>query len=210
MYQGQKFRSKHEERFAIYLNSLGVSWSYEIHSFSFSGLVYTPDFLIWDLVTFVELKPAECLEEAWKIHELSRERPNHNYLIASMSSFDLKLHEYGKLIDGEVRWFADYEISWVFCRLCCHPYISVDNPDWPLLSCPRCEFDAGGNSFTDRQMTKILSIEKAKRWWKSHRNDPSFPERLIDINYRQCCAGFEGIEDESTDWSEENLIECPF
>lgn len=210
IYNGKQFPCQHEVNFAACLDRLGISWSYEPHAFSLEDRTYTPDFIIWDLMTLVELKPADCLEETWKIHELSNLKPNYSYLIASMSQGDLQLHEYGKYVDGEVHWFAKYEISWVFCRLCCHPYIAVDNPDWPLLSCPRCGFDAGENSFTDRQMTKILPIEKAKRWWKNYRNDSHFPKRLIDMDYRQRCAGFEGVGAESADYSEENVIECPF
>ena len=186
-YRGRKLRCKHEERFAIYLESSGVSWSYEPHAFPLRESEYTPDFFLYDLKMLVELKPADCLEETWKIHELSLLRTEYAYLIASMPEFELKLHEYGKMVEGEMRWFAADEIRWVYCRLCCHPYVFVNHPDWPSVSCTRCGFDAGESSFSDKQMASVLPVDRARRWRDENSEDPLFAERLLNKNYLLAC-----------------------
>ncbi len=192
IYRGRKFPCKHEERFAIYFDSLGLSWSHEIHTFSLRETTYKPDFFLWDLMTFIEVKPADCLDETWKIHELSIFKPSYCYLVASMPRHNLILHEYARPVRGELRWFDGHEIRWVFCRLCCHPYVSVINPDSPMVSCPRCGFDAGRNSFSNEQVAKIVPVDRAKRWWKNHRGEPDFPKLLVNREYRRAVAGLEG------------------
>lgn len=59
-YAGCKFRSRLEARWAVFFDTLGVSWEYEPQGFILSdGTYYLPDFLLTDCGTWVEVKGAE-------------------------------------------------------------------------------------------------------------------------------------------------------
>jgi hypothetical protein len=45
-YRGFRFRSRAEARFAVYLDTAKVVWSYEPEGFDFDGIKYLPDFWV--------------------------------------------------------------------------------------------------------------------------------------------------------------------
>lgn len=57
-YDGHRFRSRLEARWAVFFNALGIKYEYEPEGYEFAGQKYLPDFWIpsWD--AFVEIKPA--------------------------------------------------------------------------------------------------------------------------------------------------------
>jgi len=61
-YSGIKFRSRLEARTAVFMDSVGVQWKYEVFTCRFpeglSKRTYTPDFFLPDQQMFVEIKPA--------------------------------------------------------------------------------------------------------------------------------------------------------
>ena len=59
-YKGFRFRSRLEARWAVFFDTLGVKYEYELEGFSLpSGVAYLPDFFLPDLQVFVEVKPTE-------------------------------------------------------------------------------------------------------------------------------------------------------
>lgn len=60
-YDGYRFRSRTEARWAVFFNALGIQYRYEVEGFEYKGVRYLPDFFIpsWDL--FVEVKPSRAL-----------------------------------------------------------------------------------------------------------------------------------------------------
>lgn len=83
-YNGYKFRSRLEARWAVFFDALGVEYEYEPEGFTLnSGRKYLPDFRvkcwgtrgeIWDkpFDLYVEVKGEMTQEDADKIHEFSR------------------------------------------------------------------------------------------------------------------------------------------
>lgn len=55
-YKGYNFRSRHEARWAICLDALGVKWEYEKEGFDLNGVWYLPDFWLPDHKIWVEVK----------------------------------------------------------------------------------------------------------------------------------------------------------
>ena len=52
VYNGYRFRSRLEARWAVFFDTLGVKYEYEPEGFKLdNGLYYLPDFLIHDVVT---------------------------------------------------------------------------------------------------------------------------------------------------------------
>jgi len=58
VYQGYKFRSKLEARWALYFDLVKVAWDYEPDGYDLGDLGwYLPDFYLSDFDTFIEIKP---------------------------------------------------------------------------------------------------------------------------------------------------------
>ena len=75
-YQGYKFRSRLEARWAVFFDALGLKWEYEPEGFDLGGAGwYLPDFLLPDMDggngMWVEVKP-EGSTEFLKIKTLAR------------------------------------------------------------------------------------------------------------------------------------------
>lgn len=56
-YNGYRFRSRLEARWAVFFDSLGVKYEYEYEGYAFDGFQYLPDFYLPDYDCFVEIKP---------------------------------------------------------------------------------------------------------------------------------------------------------
>ena len=100
-YQGYKFRSRLEARWAVFFDALGLKWEYEPEGFQLpGGLQYLPDFRVTSptgLVQWYEIKPAggsslkfDAFSEALHTsHKLNPEaRPVHAQLLAANDPLD--------------------------------------------------------------------------------------------------------------------------
>ncbi len=55
-YEGHRFRSRLEARWAVFFNALGIKWKYEKEGYDLDGIWYLPDFWLSDLKVFCEVK----------------------------------------------------------------------------------------------------------------------------------------------------------
>lgn len=63
-YNGYKFRSRLEARWAVFFDTLGVKYEYELQGFEFEdGTRYLPDFWLPEYKIWVEIKPDEPSDE---------------------------------------------------------------------------------------------------------------------------------------------------
>jgi len=58
-YGGCLFRSRAEARHAVLFDALGVRWGYEVEGYDLDGEWYLPDFYLYGLGTWVEVKGRE-------------------------------------------------------------------------------------------------------------------------------------------------------
>lgn len=87
VYNGYKFRSRLEARWAVFFDTLGIKYQYEVEGYDLDGLWYLPDFQIprvgiggSDL--FVEVKPFEATDsELAKIYNLASESKTSSMII---------------------------------------------------------------------------------------------------------------------------------
>lgn len=56
-YKGYRFRSRLEARWAIYFDTLGIAWEYEVEGFNLNGEFYLPDFWLKTVNMWAEVKP---------------------------------------------------------------------------------------------------------------------------------------------------------
>lgn len=55
-YNGRHYRSRLEARWAVFFDTLGLSYEYEPEGFEFDGMRYLPDFYIREWDAYVEIK----------------------------------------------------------------------------------------------------------------------------------------------------------
>ncbi len=71
-YKGYRFRSRTEARWAVFFDSLGLKWNYELEGYKLKCGYYLPDFYIDSYSVFAEIKGIEfSFEERHKCWELS-------------------------------------------------------------------------------------------------------------------------------------------
>lgn len=68
VYNGYRFRSRLEARWAVLLDSLGVKYEYEAQGYDLDGLWYLPDFWLPDMDCWIETKgrPMEREDDTWR------------------------------------------------------------------------------------------------------------------------------------------------
>lgn len=57
VYNGYRFRSRLETRWAVFFDILGLQWTYEPEGFDLDGILYLPDFFIKTWNCYAEIKP---------------------------------------------------------------------------------------------------------------------------------------------------------
>lgn len=56
-YDGYRFRSRLEARWAVFFDAMGIRYEYEPEGFGFGGTRYLPDFYLPEFGVYVEIKP---------------------------------------------------------------------------------------------------------------------------------------------------------
>src|SRR5208337_4515077 len=65
-YRGYRFRSRLEARWAVYFDTIGIAWQYELEGFVLSGSIfYLPDFWLPQVHMWAEVKPVSLESEEW-------------------------------------------------------------------------------------------------------------------------------------------------
>lgn len=127
-YNGYKFRSRLEARWAVFLDSLGERFDYEVEGFNLPSGPYLPDYWLPRLNLWLEVKgPPPTAVEQRRCEELSVATGFPVVLVAGMPHEPLFLHRFA----GE---WSPVAVGQVGGRLAfCAP-----NVRRPL---PRCHFD---------------------------------------------------------------------
>lgn len=85
LYNGYRFRSRLEARWAVFFDALKVEYEYEVEGFDLDGVWYLPDFWLPKLSVWFEVKgpPVEPGDEAWeKAERLAAATELYVYLFA--------------------------------------------------------------------------------------------------------------------------------
>jgi hypothetical protein len=129
-YNGYKFRSRLEARWAVFFDDLGIKYEYELEGFSLPSGGYLPDFYLPQFGIFVEVKPFENIPEPdlRKIIEFASTQDNppllivgtptneNMYLLEGTSWID-EMHELEGQAFEEFRKALFSELS-CWCRVC--------------------------------------------------------------------------------------------
>ena len=141
-YKGYRFRSRLEARWAVFFDTLGIKWEYEVEGFDLGAAgLYLPDFWLPERGWWVEIKGKAPTEiELEKIKCLSTGECGSMLLFGTPESEDIFLWEESKkdwlIIDSQ----SEMKNFWVWCELSCH---SLDHSFHPehiqskVNTCPR-------------------------------------------------------------------------
>jgi hypothetical protein len=111
-YNGYRFRSRLEARWAVFFDNLGMKYEYELEGFKLpSGKGYLPDFFLPDLSLFVEVKPTEKISylELQKMVEFSLDG-DHQLLLIAGTPTNEKMYLINRVTTGPLEEYeAEYE-----------------------------------------------------------------------------------------------------
>lgn len=90
-YNGYRFRSRLEARWAVFFDALGIKYEYELEGFELAGGRYLPDFWFPELRLWAEVKPVEASQkENAKICDLVQATKGR--CLALVGTPDLKIY----------------------------------------------------------------------------------------------------------------------
>jgi len=101
-YNGYRFRSRLEARWAIYFDIIKAKWEYEIEGFNLDKYgYYLPDFYFPEENLWAEVKPTQLNDiELQKVKELSLESEMDVLLLVGVP----EVKSYDAVSNGEIRW----------------------------------------------------------------------------------------------------------
>lgn len=106
-YDGYRFRSRLEARWAVFFNAIGLEYQYEIEGFEMDGVRYLPDFYIPSLNRWFEIKGTVLnTKEIKKCEEFCRRFDNENikYSILIGAPDAIKIDGYYGILEYVWEW----------------------------------------------------------------------------------------------------------
>ncbi len=83
VYNGYKFRSRLEARWAVFFDTLGIKYLYEYEGYNLDGLYYLPDFWLHEEGCFIEVKPSRLTkQEVCKAEQLVIKSQNPCFVLS--------------------------------------------------------------------------------------------------------------------------------
>lgn len=93
-YNGYKFRSRLEARWAVFFEALGIPYKYEPEGFDLDGVWYLPDFWLEDQELWIEIKPVyPTFKEQYKAYQLAKLKYTNVVILSGEPWVDPKLVE---------------------------------------------------------------------------------------------------------------------
>ena len=176
-YNGYRFRSRLEARWAVFMDAIGVKYEYEREAYDLDGLFYLPDFYLPQINAHLEIKndrPTEDeFEKASRLSRLTKvptyivfgqpEMPWSNNLPSSESAQKIQWEE----INGLEVCTTDYSYWWCECPHCnrCELHFN-GRADRIACGCQKSEHGDKGYNFDSSRL--LAAYNKAR----GYRFDP--------------------------------------
>lgn len=106
-YNGFKFRSRLEARWAIFFDAIGLKYEYEVEGFEMNGIRYLPDFYLPNLDRWFEIKAKPLNRtEIRKCEEFCFNKDNANIKFSVLlgSPEAVKIDEFAGIIEYVWEW----------------------------------------------------------------------------------------------------------
>lgn len=177
IYNGYRFRSRSEARWAVFFDALGIKYQYEPEGYTFpDSTMYLPDFYLPNSNTFFEVKGVMSNRDMTKINNLIK-HSGKNVAIGypDMSFQATSLY----LMDANGNDCMDYNLdykdcSWLIKCNNCHEYQFIGSlGSWQCRGCGHYDGDTGYSfccpgdwteqSFQKPSEVELDAFEKAKQ-----------------------------------------------
>jgi hypothetical protein len=91
-YNGYRFRSRIEAKWAVFYDNMGIPYEYEKEGYNFNGVLYLPDFWLPDQDCWVEIKGENSSDGLEKCSLLARSSGKNAYMfVGSLPDFNGEL-----------------------------------------------------------------------------------------------------------------------
>lgn len=122
-YNGYKFRSRLEARWAVYFDQLNIEYQYEVEGFVLpSGKQYLPDFYLPQHQFFCEIKPFSQSDDRWEELVLHTKKPlillagepnNDHYMISYSEDEESKINRCdGTIIPVGMKYYPFFYVGY--------------------------------------------------------------------------------------------------
>ena len=209
VYNGYRFRSRLEARWAVFFDTLGIEYIYEPEGFTFpAGTNYLPDFYLPKMNTFFEVKGIMSYKDAHKIEQLRA----HSGKFVTVGYGDMTFEadswggedENGKLITEP----DSKDMSWLaLCTECQQYYFMGSMFSWQCRCCGAYDGDGHFWNTATGDLKHIYSDEvkdaiiKARQARFEHGESPTreIIKATTDINKEEVLKSFFDSFDELKD-----------
>jgi len=139
VYNGYRFRSRLEARWAVFFDAMGIKYEYEPEGFEFQdGTMYLPDFYLPEADEFFEVKGSMTGKDLHKIKMLV----NESGKAVAIGYPDLTF--FATQDEGVYCFEGSCEDSWLCrCNKCNHLYFLGSRGSWTCTSCGYYDGDSG-------------------------------------------------------------------
>lgn len=187
IYNGYRFRSRLEARWAVFFDAAGIPYEYEPEGFELDGIKYLPDFYLPDQKTFFECKGRMDEESEKKIAMLAK--ASHKEIIIGYSGMTFQAAGWGpKWEEFENDWEKGQlyqDSAWLCeCRKCGKLFFMSEGGSWACRCCGHYDGDAGfdvkcyGDDPTN-EYTAFLPVQAARQARFEHGDTPEKTARKI-------------------------------
>lgn len=155
IYNGYRFRSRLEARWAVFFDRMGIRYEYEPEGFILShGIQYLPDFYLIDMDAYVEIKSVGALDikitdDGVEFNDGREEGRKYCVAVAEIATEHTFIILEGDPVDA-LAWkhYGEGMSHVFFMGECIGKYFSKDNPDFKaegcLTSCRDCKHSIQG------------------------------------------------------------------
>ena len=152
IYNGLRFRSRLEARWAVFYDTIGVDYEYEPEGYKLDGVKYLPDFWITHLKCFIEIKGIITEDSNIKASQLAEqskcmvyvfsEIPNPQSPSSNDSCYNTKCGAEAFFAEG-----SDWPYLWCECRECKEVGIEFDGRSSRIKHLKNCSIKNGHKAY---------------------------------------------------------------
>jgi hypothetical protein len=158
-YNGYRFRSRLEARWAVFFDTLGIQYEYEPEGFQLSdGTLYLPDFYLPQSKAFFEVKGVMSEADEHKVTQMIKDS-NHEVIVGYDGLRFVACDEFG-IEDTEYCLADGGESRLCRCRKCGNYFFMGMSGSW---NCRVCGYYDGNAGFDE-----VMRDENGSTEWCSH------------------------------------------
>lgn len=168
-YKGYLFRSRHEARWAVFFDALGLRWEYEPEGYDLAeNGYYLPDFWLTDLNIWIEIKPVCTNGEGWLDDRHESFSENVGTLIV-LRGTPGEVEPYNEMNPYEGWVIGDYSYYWCECRYCGAVGIQFDGRADRNKHLPNCNYGNGDKGYNMDSPRLLAAYAAAKSAFRTFR-----------------------------------------